>query len=138
MTGRTQHRRRRRLAIGLAAVAALAAVDLGLQLAVGAAERSRDQARDEQAAAELRLATVEAELAAADDRAAHDRVLARRTDERAAATSEDLTAQQAFLAECLEGVSALVNQLAVGDRNGAVRTADAIAPSCAAVGAAIA
>lgn len=79
----TPRRRRRRLAAGLAAAATLLAVDVGLQVAVGAAERSRDRAREEQAAAEARLAAVDAQLAAADDAASHQRMLARRTDERA-------------------------------------------------------
>lgn len=41
------------------------------------------------------------------------------------------------LAGCLDGVSDIVNQLSIGDHAGAVRTSEAIAPACAAVGAAI-
>ena len=41
------------------------------------------------------------------------------------------------LATCLDGLSELVNQLAVGDRSGAVRTTSEIGPACAAVGAAL-
>lgn len=42
-----------------------------------------------------------------------------------------------LLATCLDGLSELVNQLAVGDGDGAVRTVDDIGDACAAVGAAI-
>ena len=41
------------------------------------------------------------------------------------------------LGTCLDGLSELVNQLAVGDRSGAVRTTSRIGPSCATVGAAL-
>jgi hypothetical protein len=105
-------------------------------------------------AAEVRLATARDALAAVDevlDAASHDRaavhaqLVAAREELLALQEAVTGAAGEAFanaglvnaLADCLEGVSALVNQLAVGDRGGAVRTADAVAPACAAVGAAI-
>ena len=105
-----------------------AGVDLGAaRAALGAADDVLDAASHDRAA-------VAAELAAAQQHLAELHAAVTGAEGEAFANAGLVNA----LAECLEGVSALVNQLAVGDRGGAVRTADAIAPACAAVGAAIA
>jgi hypothetical protein len=78
-----RRRQRRRLAAALVVLVALVAADVGLQLAIGGTTRSRDRALQEQAAAEARLAGLEAELVAADDAATRQRTLARLTAARA-------------------------------------------------------
>lgn len=104
--------------------------------------------------AELRLGDARRALLAADDgldlaSADHAGVVAelRATEAQLLALQEAVVGAsgQAFanaslvgvLATCLDGLSELVNQLAVGDRAGAVRTVDRIGPACSAVGAAI-
>lgn len=95
MSRPTKRRQRRRLATGLLAAAALLIVDVGLQLAVGATEASRDRARADRAAAEAHLASLDAELHEADDEATRQRTLARLTRERAERSDEATGTAQA-------------------------------------------
>ena len=126
--------------------------------AEAAAGRAADEVAHQQAlrsGAELRLGDAVRALTAADDAldladAEHAGVVAELRAMRvrlvelrgavagAAGTAFANATLVGQLATCLDGLSELVNQLAVGDRRGAVATIDDIGPSCAAVGAVIA
>lgn len=152
------------LALGGWAVARLvevradaAAAERALAATEAGTEEAADDAATQQAllaAADLRLGATRRALDAADtalDAAAadHAAVVAEleatrlHLDELEAAVSgagTEVVVNAALVGQlgtCLDGLSELVNQLAVGDRSGAVRTASNIGPSCAAVGAAL-